>query len=180
MKMILKIFITILAIIAVALIVAMFSKKSYTITREIVINKPAAQVFDYIKLLENQKGYSKWLSLDPQTKITYKGSRDGTPGSILAFESTHEKTGKGEWEIKGITENQRLDFELRFLAPYTFVANGYMTVTPTSPDTTKLTWVYNSGMKWPRNFVLLFLNMDKLIGPDIAESMSNIKRNLEI
>ncbi|MCD0469812.1 SRPBCC family protein [Flavobacterium sp. JAS] len=180
MKMIIVKIITVLvAIISLALVVAMFTKDKYTITRQIVINKSKHDVFDFIKLNQNQKLYSKWLLLDPNTKIEIKGAADGTSGSVLAFESKHHKTGKGEWEIKKVTDGEKVDFELRFLAPYVFTANGYMATESLSANQTKLNWVYNSGMNWPKNFMLIFLDMDKLIGSDVEESLHNIKTIVE-
>ena len=68
---------------------------------------------------------------------------------------------------------------MRFLEPFTFTANGHMAVDSLSPTQTKLEWVYNSGMKWPMNIMLLFMDMDKIVGNDIAISLGNIKTNLE-
>lgn len=177
--MILKIIVVLIAVVAVAAVVAMFTKNKYTLKREVVVNKPRQEVFDYIKLNRNQKTYSKWLSLDPDTKIELRGAQDGTAGSVLAFESKNNKAGKGEWETKKITEGERVDFELRFLAPFVFTANGHLSTIPLSPTQTKIIWIYNSGMDWPMNFVLLFVDMDKIIGTDIAESLANIKIHLE-
>ena len=178
--MVLKIIVVLVAIISVALVVAMFSKNKYSLSREVTINKPRQEVYDYLKLLHNQKAFSKWLSLDPDTEISYKGAADGTSGAILTFNSKDKKAGRGEWEMKRLSATERIDFELRFLAPYNFTANGYFALSDTgAPGETKVLWVYNSGMKWPANFMLLFLDMDKIIGNDIAESLANLKHNLE-
>ena len=80
--MIMKILVLIVALLSVAAVVAMFSKKKYTLTRSIVINKSRKEVFDYIRMNANQKSYSKWLSLDPDTRISFRGSTDGMPGAI--------------------------------------------------------------------------------------------------
>ncbi len=174
--MIIKIIVVLIAIVSVCLVIAMFSKNKYTLMREITINRSPGDVFNYLRYLKNQPEYNKWLLLDPNTKISYKGESDGLPGAILVFESKSSQTGKGEFEIKKITDGERVDFEIRFLA---FTANGYIGVKALSPNSTKLTWVYNSGMNWPVNFLLLFMDMDKIIGNDIAESLSNMKRKLE-
>ncbi len=176
MKMIIiKIIVILVAIISVAAVVALFTKKKYTITRDITINKPKQQVFDFIKLNKNQMLYNKWLLLDPTTKIEMKGATDGNPGSVLCFESNNHKTGKGEWEIKKITEGERVDFELRFLSPFVFTANGDIVTEAVSPNQTKLKWVYHSGMDWPKNFMLLLMDMEKVVGTDLAETLGNIK-----
>lgn len=177
--MIIKIGILLITIIAIILFTAMFTPKKYTLSREIVVNKSNYEVFDYLKLNRNQISYSKWLSFDPNTKIELRGAEDGTSGSILAFESKDRRTGKGEWEIKKIIDNKRIEFELRFLEPFAFIANGYFLIELINDNQTKITWIYNSGMDWPMNFMLIFLNMDKLVGNDIQASLENIKNSLE-
>ena len=180
MKMIiLKIVVVVVAVIAVMAVIALFTKNKYTLMRDIVINRTRQDVFAFIKLNKNQKLYSKWLSLDPNTKIELRGTEDGTPGSILAFESSDKKAGKGEWETKKISNNEYVEFELRFLEPYAFVANGRFATESVSPAQTKVTWEYNGGMNWPMNFMLLFLDMDKLVGNDIQTSLVSLKNNLE-
>jgi len=176
---ILKIVVVLVAIVSVAAVVALFTKNKYTLTREIVINRSKPEVFDFIKLNKNQKLYSKWLSLDPNTKIELRGSEDGTPGSILAFESKNKKVGKGEWETTKVLEYERVEFQLRFLEPFAFVADGYFYTKAVSTEQTKITWVYNSGMDWPMNFMLLFLDMDKIVGNDIQASLTSLKNKLE-
>ncbi len=51
MKNLKKIFAVIAIIIAIPLVVALFVKKDYVVEREIIINKPKAEVFEYIKFL---------------------------------------------------------------------------------------------------------------------------------
>ena len=180
MKMIvLKIAVVVVAVIAVAMVIALFTKDKYSLSREVTINKPRPEVFDFIKLNRNQQSYSKWLSIDPETKISYKGSPDGSPGSILVFESKSSKAGTGEWETRKVVPNERLDFELRFLAPFKFTANGYFLADSISANQTKLRWVYNGGMNWPMNFMLLFMDMDKVVGKDLGESANNLKNVVE-
>ena len=48
------ILIVLLIIIAIPLVGALFVKKSYSVEREIIIDKPKAEVFNYIKFLKNQ------------------------------------------------------------------------------------------------------------------------------
>jgi hypothetical protein len=180
MKMIIiKIIVIAIAIASVAAVVALFTKNKYTLSRTAVIDRPVDQVYDYIKLNANQHSYSKWLSLDPNTNIELKGAPDGTPGAILAFSSNDRKAGTGEWETKRLQENERIDFELRFLKPFEFTANGSFTTESIPGERTKITWVYNSGMDWPMNFMLLFLNMDQLVGNDIQASLVSLKHKLE-
>lgn len=174
-----KILVALLAITATACVVAMFTKKNYTLSREIIINKPTDVVFDFVRFNKNQQLYSVWLSLDSGTNIELSGAEDGTSGALLSFASKSHKTGTGTWEIKKIEAGKRVDFQLRFLAPFKFVADGYFATEPVTPGKTRLSWVYNSGMNWPMNFMLLFMDMDKIVGNDIETSLTNIKTILE-
>ena len=50
-------------LVVLVLILGLFAKKDLQADKEIVINKPKAKVYDYIKLLKNQNEYSKWASI---------------------------------------------------------------------------------------------------------------------
>ena len=82
MRILKKIIIVIAILIAIPLIVALFVKKDYAIERQVVINKPKQEVFNYIKFLKNQDNYSKWNMIDPNMKKAYTGT-DGTVGFLF-------------------------------------------------------------------------------------------------
>ncbi len=92
-------------LIAIPLIVALFVKKEYVVEREVTINKPKEAVFDYVKYLKNQDNYSKWVRMDPNIKKDFRGT-DGTVGFVYAWNG-NEKAGKGEQEIKNITQGEK-------------------------------------------------------------------------
>jgi hypothetical protein len=72
---------SILGIIVLALIVAAVADKQYSVEREITINAPHQEVFDYVKYLKNQDEFSKWATMDPDMKNKFTGI-DGTVGFI--------------------------------------------------------------------------------------------------
>lgn len=180
MKIILfKILVTLVALIAFLLIVALFVKKKYTLTRETTINRSVEEVYNYLRFHKNQKEYNYWLQLDPNVKTEITGEQDGTPGSILFFESKSKKAGTGEWENARLIEDELIEIELRFLHPYQFTATAVLYFRPIDAYTTQLIWEYHSGMDWPKNITLLFMDMDKIIGRDIEITLGNIKSQLE-
>src|SRR3970282_2810088 len=131
-----KILIALAILIAIPLIVALFVKKDYAVEREISINKPKQEVFDYVKLLKNQDSYSKWATMDPNMKKTYRGT-DGTVGFVSAWESKVDSVGVGEQEIKKIVEGERIDFELRFIKPVEATEPAFITTETVSKNQTK-------------------------------------------
>jgi uncharacterized protein YndB with AHSA1/START domain len=178
MKLLKIVLIGIAAIIALALIVAAFTKKDYAVVREITINKPKQEVFDYVKFLKNQDNYSKWAMMDPNMKKTYTGT-DGTVGFVSAWDSQEKNVGAGEQEIKGITNGERIDFELRFKRPFEATDYAYMTTEDAGNNQTKVKWGFNGKMKYPMNLMLLCMDMDKMLGKDLDTGLSNLKSILE-
>ena len=149
MKILKIVLIVVAVLIAVPLITALFVKKDYGVEREITINKPKQQVFDYIKLLKNQDNFSKWAMMDPNTKKTYTGE-DGT-----------------------------VDFELRFKKPFEATDFAYMTTESISENETKVKWGFNGKMNYPINIMLLFMDMEKMLGDDLSTGLANLKNVME-
>lgn len=180
MKMlILKILTALAILVAILCIIAAFVPTKYTIKREIAINAPTETVYNYVRFHSNQKDFNQWLQYDPNTKIELKGNADGQEGSILYFKSKNIKTGEGEWKNTRLIKNQQIDFNLQFISPYVFTAGGALYFKPQSTDKTTLLWEFKSGKNWPSNIILLFVNMDKIIGGDIEKTLKNIKLNTE-
>lgn len=165
-------------LIIVPLIIALFVRKQYSVEREIVINKPKQQVFDYVKLLANQNNYSKWAKMDPAMKKTFSGD-DGTVGFVSAWESKVDSVGVGEQEIKKITEGERIDYEIRFMKPFRSTATSYMITEASSENETKVKWGFNGNMNYPMNLMLLFMDFEKMIGDDLQVGLNNLKSILE-
>ena len=170
--------IVILVIIALPLIIALFIKKSYSIERETIINKPKQFVFEYIKFLKNQNKFSKWASMDPEMKLTFSGT-DGSVGFISAWDSDKKNVGKGEQTIKSIAEGEKIEYDIHFIKPFEGKAIASMTTIQISDNLTKVTWQLQSSMNYPMNFMLLFMNMEKMIGDDLSVGLANLKKILE-
>jgi hypothetical protein len=178
MKIIKGIFLFLLGIIALVLITALFVKKDYAVEREIIIEKPRMEVFNYVKFLKNQDNYSKWASMDPAMKKTYRGT-DGAIGFVSAWESANEEVGTGEQEIKAIVEGERIDFELRFLKPFEATEPAYMVTEPVSDTQTKVKWGFSGHMKYPMNIWMLFMDFEAMIGADLQTGLDNLKKVME-
>jgi len=164
-------------IIILFLLLALIAKKGYSVHREIVINKPKQEVFDYVKLLKNQDNYSKWVMTDPNMKKIFKGT-DGTVGFVYGWNG-NKQAGEGEQEIKKIKDGESTDVEVRFVRPFTAVGHADMVVSPAPGNQTHVRWGMSSSMKYPMNVMLLFMNMDKLLGKDLDISLNTLKGILE-
>lgn len=169
---------TVLGMMILLLIIALFTKKDYEIERNIIINKNKTEVFYYIKHIKNQDHYSTWNLRDPDMKKEYSGI-DAAEGFTYFWDSKNKNVGKGEQEIKNIKDGDRLDLEIRFIKPFEGVGQSFLSTEALDTQQTKVRWGMKSGMKYPMNLMLLFLNMDKLLGKDLEAGLKNLKRNLE-
>jgi hypothetical protein len=175
MKMIVKILIVIVVIVAIPFIIALFIKNEYTVEREVSINKLKNEVFNYIKFSKNQDYYNKWVMKDPNMKKNFKGT-DGTVGFIYAWDG-NKQAGKGEQEIKKITEGESVDNEIRFIRPFEAIAHTYMTTESLTGNQTKVRWRIVGISPYPMNFMNLFIG--NLLGKDLDTSLSTLKSILE-
>ena len=178
MKIVKVILIGLVSLLALVLIVAIFLKKEYAVEREITINKPKAEVFEYVKLLKNQDNFSVWAMRDPNMKKEFKGT-DGTVGFTSAWDSDMKHVGKGEQEIKKITEGERIDYELRFIKPFEATDNAYLSFASADSTQTQVKWGFDGKMKYPMNIMLVFMDMDKMLGSDLETGLQNLKAVLE-
>lgn len=178
MKIVKGILFTLLGIVALVLITAIFVKKEYAVVREITINKPKTEVFDYVKYLKNQDNFSVWAQMDPKMKKEFRGT-DAAVGAVSAWDSEMENVGKGEQEIKKIIEGERLDFELRFLKPFEATDYAYMTTEAIGEAQTKVKWGFNGKMPYPMNIMLLMMDMDQMLGKDLDAGLKNLKGVME-
>lgn len=178
MKLIKKLLLAVVLLIVLALIIALFIPKGMNAEREITINKPKQEVFNYIKSLKNQDNYSKWATMDPAMKKEYRGT-DGTVGFVSAWDSEKGDVGKGEQEIKKIDEGNRVDFELRFIKPFESTAQAYMTTDAVDSSSTKVKWGFSGKMSYPFNILRLFMDPEKSVGDDFSTGLANLKTVLE-
>jgi uncharacterized protein YndB with AHSA1/START domain len=174
MKILKTILIVVLIIIALPFVIAIFIPGDYAVQREVVINKPKAEVFDYIKHIKNQDTYSTWNMADPAKKTTFTGT-DGTEGFIYTWNG-NDKVGEGAQEITKITEGERIDMDLRFKRPFESEAHTFMSTEETERGT-KVTWGMNGHNEYPKNIMNLF--MDTMMGDALSQNLTNLKNNLE-
>lgn len=178
MNILIIILLALAGIIALLLIIALFTRKEYAIERQITIRKPSQNVFDYIKQLKNQDYYSKWVMMDPHVRKTFSGT-DATVGFVSAWDSDIRDVGKGEQEIKGIKEGERIDLEIRFEKPFKGVSPAYMKTEEENGGETTVKWGFAGKMAYPMNAMLLFINIPEMLAKDLEISLKNLKTLLE-
>jgi hypothetical protein len=176
MKILKKLLFVFLGLVILALIAAAIMPKDYSVSVTETINRPKAEVYDYVKIFANQKEYSEWIKPDPNLKLEITGT-DGTVGSKSSWKSDNPDVGSGSQKITAMTDNQ-IDIDLEFIAP--MAGTGKVVNTFEAKDST--TTVLNVTTKFDAPFPL---NLPSILfgKPMIEETekkiMANIKSILE-
>ncbi|NNE98891.1 MAG: SRPBCC family protein [Pyrinomonadaceae bacterium] len=177
-----KILLALVALILVAIVslgvLAFVSPADFKVERDVVINKPKSEVFDYLKMLKNQNEWGPWVQRDPNIKLSYSGN-DGEVGFVSKWDSEHEQVGVGEQEIKKITDGERIDTEIRFIKPWESTTNGFMTTTDAGEGKTKVSWGFTGSMPRPWNLMLLFTPFEEEVAKDFDAGLAKLKSVLE-
>ena len=104
----------------------------------------------------------------------------GTDGELgfVAKWSGNKDVGEGEQELKHLSENESIWTEIRFFKPWKSQSDGYFRMKDREGQT-RLTWGFTGKNKFPINIFMLFYNMEKAVGKDFDEGLSNLKNILE-
>ncbi len=173
------ILIIVLCVVAIPFILGAFKSNEFKMSRDITINKPKQEVFDYVKHIKNQDNFAVWMSLDPTMKRQYSGI-DGNVGFVSEWDSNHKQVGAGKQTIVGIKDGERVDMKLEFLKPWKNVSDAYFTTDPVGDNQTKVTWgYYNGTIKYPMKVMMVFMNMENMIGKDFEKGLAKMKVVLE-
>lgn len=169
--------IALLSLVVMLLIIAIFVPRSYTVTVSRTINAPRKEVFDFVRILNNQKRYSVWVMEDPNLNPEIIGT-DGTVGAIQKWDSKNDNVGAGEQEITALTID-RMDVDLRFKRPFEGKAKAANIFQEVSPNQTLMTTeFYSDKAPYPLNLMAYFLGR-KFITDAQTQNLENISKILE-
>ncbi|MCF8372948.1 MAG: SRPBCC family protein [Bacteroidales bacterium] len=158
------------------LILGMIAPSEFAVSRDIVVNKPQKAVWDSLISLKEQQEWSVWGTRDPNMRTEFKGT-DGEVGAIHLWFG-NKQVGEGEQELTKLVPMTRVESELRFLKPWKATNMGYFDL-KAEGNGTHVTWGFSGKSKFPMSIMMLFMNMDKAIGKDFEEGLSNFKTYIE-
>ncbi|NDV43993.1 SRPBCC family protein [Flagellimonas sediminis] len=166
-----------LGLVVLILILAALAPKTYDVSRSVEIAKPKSEVFQQLKYLKKQDEWSPWARRDPNMEQKFTGT-DGEVGAI-SYWNGNKEVGEGEQEITKIADGERVETQLRFLKPWKSTSDAYLISEALDDNHTKVIWGFSGKNKFPMSIMMLFMNMDKIIGKDFEEGLSNLKNILE-
>ena len=171
MKILKRILVAILGVVALLLLVSFFLPSQVHVERSLVIQAPAEKVFDQINTLKNWEKWSPWHKLDPQMKLQYDGAASGV-GAKYTWESTQRNVGSGSLAITRTVPGELIQTAMDFREQGQ--ATGLFKL-ERAPEGTKVTWSMDTDLG--RNPIAKYfgLVMDKMVGPDFERGLNNLK-----
>lgn len=168
-----------IALLVLAVVALNFiAPSSFNVEREITINKPKADVYNYAKFLKNQNVYGPWQKKDPKMKQDYKGD-DGTVGFTAHWDSTNQEVGEGEQTISKLVEGERIETTLKFVKPFQGSADAWMTFESAGDNQTKVKWGSKGPMPFPGNIFGYLMGMDKMMQDEFDSGLKGLKTEVE-
>lgn len=157
------------------LVIGFFLPSEYKVSRSVVIQAPAGEVFDQVADLRTWDQWTNWtVALDQSLKRQYSG-QPGQEGQRQVWSST--AMGSGQMAITYVKRPDFVEYEL-LLDQAQHRALGYLEFQKAEGGV-RVTWTIRGdlGADLPGRYFALFY--DASIGDDFQTSLANLKSRLE-
>jgi uncharacterized protein YndB with AHSA1/START domain len=173
-KVILAVVFSFLAIPLLVVAVAATRPATYLVQRSIAVAAPPEAVYAVIVDFRRWERWSPWARLDPGQKTTVAG--DGV-GAVYTW-SGNDKVGAGRMTIVEAVPGSRVGIKLEFLRPFESTSETSFLVVPDGPGS-RLTWLMKGTNGYVARAMSIFMDMDKMIGPDFEKGLTSLKVEVE-
>lgn len=150
--------------------VGFFLPPDFRVERSIVVNAPAARLYDLVVEPRQWSKWSVWTQRDPRMDIEYSGPPFGQ-GARWAWKS--ESEGNGSMEFVRVEPNRRIEYALAF-PDFGMKSNGEFLFDAAGTGT-RVTWTNtgNVGTNPLKHYIAWM--MDRIVGPDFEQGLANLK-----
>jgi uncharacterized protein YndB with AHSA1/START domain len=170
-----KILIGLGVVFAVLLIAISLQPATFHVERSATISAPPEAVFAQVNDFHAWRAWSPWEKLDPAMKRTFDGAPAGV-GAKYAWVGNKD-VGEGRMTIEESSPT-KIAIKLEFLKPFEATNTATFTFSKTA-DGTQATWAMDGNNNFFSKAMSLFMNMDKMIGPDFERGLAGIKTAAE-
>jgi hypothetical protein len=167
-----RILISLVAILAVFLVIAAFQPSGYRVARSILITAPAATVFAQVNDFHRWTAWSPWEKMDPTMKRTYEGPAAGN-GAVYGWVG-NSSVGEGRATIVESRPNEFIRIKLDFLKPFASTSITEYTFRPQG-NQTEVTWSMAGSKNFAMKAICLVVSMDKMLGGDFEKGLADLK-----
>ena len=149
---------------------------TFTVSRSGVILAPPGKIYPYLSNFKLGEQWSPFDSPDMKLKKTFSGN-DGEVGSSMKFEGDMS-TGSGELTFLKLVPNELVYINLHMTSPMDAQNLVEYSLLPESGGT-KFTWTMSGKNNFIAKMFSLFMDCEKMIGPEFEKGIANLKRVAE-
>jgi len=169
----LKIVVIVIVLAVVALLVyAAMQPADFRIERSATVKAPPERIYPLIADLRAWGPWSPWEKKDPAMKRTFSGPDSGV-GAAYAWEGD-KNVGTGKMTILEATAPGKVVIKLEFLKPFEATNTAEFTLQPQGGSTT-ITWAMTGKNNFLAKVMCVFMNMEKMVGPDFEAGLASLK-----
>jgi uncharacterized protein YndB with AHSA1/START domain len=170
MKWVKRILVTLVAVVALLLVIGFLLPSGFKVQRTAQIAAPPAKVYALIVDPRQWKNWTVWNQRDPAMKMSYSGADSGA-GAKWSWQSASE--GNGVMEFTAAVPNERLVYALSF-PDMGMTSRGELQLVPDGAGT-RVTWTNEGDMGGNPVNRYFGVMMDRLVGPDFEAGLKNLK-----
>lgn len=164
--------IVVVVLIAGVLLFAATKPDTFRVERSTSIKATPEKIFAILNDFKQWGAWSPWEKKDPAMKRNFGATTSGK-GATYGWEGNKD-VGTGSMTITESTPFSKLAINLDFLKP--FEAHNVAEFTLTAQgDTTLVTWAMHGPANYMTKIIHVFMNMDKMVGPDFEAGLANLK-----
>ncbi|MCX4137285.1 SRPBCC family protein [Paraburkholderia sp. SEWSISQ10-3 4] len=163
--------ITVVAAVGLLLIYAATRPDNFRIERSVRIEAPPERVYGLIDDLHQFNRWNPFLRKDPAAQGTYSGTPSGK-GARYAWQG--EKVGVGQMEIVDTAAPANVTMNLDFIKPFEAHNMADFTLKPEA-GATQVTWAMYGPAPFLSKLMQVFVSMDRMVGKDFEDGLSNLK-----
>jgi hypothetical protein len=171
-KIILRIIITLVVIIAGIFTYAALQPATYRVTRSTAMKATPEKIFPYINNPKLSNEWMTWKDSDPTAQMTYSGSEEGS-GAITSWDSPGQ-LGTATTEVIESRPLESVKTKIIYTKPFQGTQLAEVSLTPAGNETT-VTWSVTGENHLLGRVMCLFMNMDKMVGTEFEKSLANLK-----
>lgn len=167
-----KIALTVVAAVAILLVVIATRPANFKIERTASMSAPSWLVFGLVNDFRQWHVWSPWEKLDPTMKKTFSEKSSGE-GATYGWVGNDE-VGEGRMTITEAKPGQYVKLKLEFLKPWTATNQTTFTFTSQKTGSTLVSWVMEGENDFMGKAFSLFADMDAMVGKDFEIGLATM------
>jgi uncharacterized protein YndB with AHSA1/START domain len=166
-----KILVGLAAVIVLFLIVVAMRPAEFRVERSATIAAPPAALFEQVNDHHKFNVWNPFMKLDPNVKHTFSGPDSGV-GAVCSWDGNRD-IGAGSATITESKPDELVRLRMDWKRPVAGVATVDFTFKPQG-DQTAVTWAMYGKNGFMGKAISLFINCDKMCGPQFEQGLADL------